>query len=242
MKDDWLWVLSAVESLLVAGLLLVAAWPLWQSISSSGPDGSLWPAAVAERMPPYISWDLGLAVAFCVGIYWLLQVLGWSRWAFGLAALLALLPQAPGIWVHSQLEWQRFAGVDISLAADQSPLLAISLFLSSLAGLAALYRAIGLRKLGSLLSSRGVEGPERDMVLVNEALCLAVMIAAAVILASLVVTGGTAFSRIEALPGWAPWAVLTIGGGAAMLFGAFVMLLFRGLDDEVSGPESPTSS
>ncbi len=228
----------AVESLLLAGLLLLAAWLLLASVSSAGQPESLWPEAWAERMPAYGSSEVMLSVFICVGLYGLLQFLGRSRLAFWLAALLALLPHAPGLWGHNQLEWQRFFGIDASFGAGHSLILTAGLFLMCLAGLIVLHRIIALRKLGLLLSTRRVEGAELDALLINEGLALAGMIASGLAVALLMVIAGVALGRSESLPGRVPWAIITIGGGASLLLIGFMALFLRGLDAN-AGAEPP---
>ena len=224
MRGSWFAVLATAESLLVAGLLLLAASRLWDSASS----GSLWPGALAEKLPPFASSELALAVALSVGSYWLLQLLGRSRAAFRMAALLSLLPHAPGIWAHNQIEWQRFVGPDASLGAGESLFLTGSAFLLCLVGLVVLYRAVALRQLGRRLTARRAEEADRNRVILGEALALAGMIAVSLLLAFLAALAGTALSGPGSSLGSLPWAVLAIGGGATVLLAGFLLLWFRG--------------
>lgn len=225
MRGSWVAVLAGAESLLVAGLLLLAAWRLWDS----APSGSLWPGAAAERLPPFASSELALAVVLSLGFYWLLQLLGRSWAAFRVAALLALLPHAPGIWAHNQLDWERFFGADTApLVAGQSLFFTGSTFLLCLVGLVVLYRVVTLRQLGRRLSARRVEEADHTRIVVGEALALAGMIAVSLLLAFAVAVAGTALAGSSSFLGGLPWAVLAIGGGATVLLAGFLLLWFRG--------------
>ena len=150
---------------------------------------------------------------------------------------MALLPHAPGIWAHNQLDWQRFFGADASLGAGHSLFLTVSMFLLCLVGLVVLYRAISLRQLGRQLSARRVEEADRNRVIVSEALALSGMIAVGLLLAFL---AGTALAGSGSSLGRLPWAVLIIGGGATVLFAGFLVLWFRGRG-VAGGPQPPSA-
>ena len=134
---------------------------------------------------------------------------------------------APLIWGHNQLELYRFFGLDASLEAVNSQLLDATLFLTSLVGLVALYRVIGLRKLDRQLSSQKIEYSDRNRIMLCEALMLLGLIAAGLLLAFLIVLVATVLARSDALLAWSPWTVLTLGGGATLLFALTLVLWFR---------------
>ena len=230
LSSGWLGVLLAAEAALLLCLLLLAAWPFsqWASSATTGA------ATLARSVPAYDTSDLMLGVFVCAVIYGLLQLLGRSNLAFWLAALLVLLPQAPGIWWHNSLQWQRFIGPAFQgngAQADggQPLIITTGLFLVCLAGLAVLHRAIALRKLGRLLTLRGVDGKARDQALLNETAVLIGVIVAGLALALLLTLAGSALGR----PGWlsdkTPWEIITIGGTASLLLIGFAVLYLRSI-------------
>ena len=199
--------LLAIELLLITGLSALAVYALW--------DFASWKALLVS------------AFALCVAIYLFLQFLGRSRMAFRVAAVLTVLPHAAGIWAHNSLEWYRFLGVETSFGTGRPQFWTAAMFMLALAGLVALYRVIGLRGMGRELSSRGVDGPDRRAVVLNEGITLAALIGAGLVLALITAQAGSVLGRIESMPDMLSSAVLPIGGGAAIIFAYCVTLWFR---------------
>ena len=228
VRAGWTAALVAAETSLLAGLLLLAAFALWDSVSSAALPGSLWPEAVVRRLPAFESSELALAVVLIIGLYWLMQASGRSRSAFWMVSPLAMLPHTPAIWDHNQLEWYRFFGVEASFGEGQSLFWTASMFVLCLVGLMLLHRVIGLRKLDQLLASRLIDPPERQRTIRNEAVMLVGMIVICLLLTLLAVRAGSTFGESVSALARVPWTVLTVGGGATALLAGFVVLWFRG--------------
>lgn len=219
---------AAAELLLLAGLLLLSAFVLWDSVSAGEVSTSSWLDPAARLFPAYISRELLLAVSLCIVVYWGLQVLGRSHIAFWLMALFVILPNALAIWDHNQIEWHQLLGLEALLGAERSQLWDTALFLVSLVGLVALYRTIGLRKLGHQMSLQGIEGPDRDRLMLYEGLMLFGLTSAGLLLAFLILLAATMLGRFDALLDWSSWAVVTIGAGATFLLAITLVFWFRG--------------
>ena len=219
--------LAAAESLLLAGLLLLSAYGLWGFLSTEAVQQYAWAEALSERFPGYASRELALAVPLCVAAYWGLHALGVNSLAFWLMALLIILPQGPAIWAHNQIEWFNFFGVEAGLEAADPQLRQATLFLASLVGLVALYRAIGLRRLDQQLASQNADDGDRRHIVLFEALMLVGVIAAGLSLAFLMVLAASALSRLDPLLDWSPWGVLSTGAAATVLLLLTLVLWFR---------------
>ena len=217
----------AVESLLLAGLLLLSAYGLWSFVSLEEVQQYAWVQAWAERFPAYGSRELALAVPTCVVLYWGLHVLGAGNLAFWSMALLVVLPQGLTIWPHNQFAWFNFFGIEAGLDAVHPELWQAALFLASLVGLVVLYRLIGLRKLDRQLESQRADEADRKQVVTFEALMMSGLVGAGLPLAFLMVVGANALGKVEPLVDWSPWGVLTIGAGATVLLILTLVLWFR---------------
>ena len=224
-------VLLAIEATLLVCLLLLASWLFSEWASPAGTSESSGMTGLTQKVPSFGTSDLMLGVFVCTGLYGLLQFFSRSNLAFWSVAFLALLPQAPGIWFHNNLQWQRFIGVEVSISDGQPLALTAALFLVCLAGLIALHRVIALRKLGRLLALRRVDRAERDRVLMSEGLTQAGVAAAGLMLALLLVTAGMALGRSEWMSAKVPWTVITIGGGASLLLVGFTVLFLRSIGE-----------
>ena len=226
MGRSWLRTLVASEVVVLVLLLLLAAWRFAAWSPSTGPseDGGLVERLAFVGMP-----DLLLVVFVSAIAYGLLQVARLSTLAFWALAALVILAHIPGIWAHNNLRWQRFCWLRGSRRwrafpfGDRCPVPD----LPCRAGV--LHRIIALRKLGRTLTVRRADDYERDMVLRNEGLTLAAVIvvglAAAIVLALI----GTALGQWEWLFGRLPWTLVTIGGGASLLFAGCIALYIRSI-------------
>ncbi len=228
--------LAAAESLLLAGLLLLSAYGLWDFLSTEVVQQSAWAEALAERFPDYASRELALAVPLCVAAYWGLHALGANSLVFWSMALLIILPQGPAIWAHNQIEWFNFFGVEAGLEVADPQLRQATLFLGSLVGLVALYRTISLRRLDQQLASQDADAADRRRIVLFEALMLGGLITAGLSLAFLMVLVANVLGRLDPLLDWSPWGVLSIGAAATVLLLLTVMLWFRSRE----GPDTLT--
>ena len=229
----------AAESLVLVGLFLLSSFALWTALSVEGLPKSSWIESLAGRLPEYASSELMLAILLCVGIYWALQLFGHAQTAFWLIALLILLLHAPAIWGHNQLHLYRLVGLDASLDAVNSQLLDTTLFLVSLVGLVALYRIIGLRKLGRQLASQRIEKSDRNRIMLCEALILLALIVGGLLLSFVIVLVAIVLGRSDALLVWSPWTVLSVGGGASLVFALTLVLWFRTRENVTASTDNP---
>ena len=240
MSSNWFAMLAAVEAALMLLLLLIAAWQFW--VWTSPPEVLTGPGAetMAAGMPAFGLSSLLAGVLFGAAAYGLLQVLGKSSLALWLVAVLALLPQGPGIWAHNKLGWEKFMGMETPVGDGNPLLVAGGLFLISLLGLVVLHRAIAMRRLGRLLERRRVDMAERDGIMRSESLVLGGILGVSLLLSVLLVAAGSGLSRAEWLTSAVPWTVVTIGGGASLLligFTALYLQSLRGQEERESGPE-----
>ena len=230
--------LAGAEAGTVLLLLLMAAWQFW---GWAAPPSELEAAAhesLGSRMPSFGSSEVMIALLMAAAAYTGLQLVGRSRVALWFMAALTLLPQAPGVWAHNNLAWERFTGASISVGEGHSIAVAGALFLASLVGLFFLHRVIALRRLDQLLATRRVDDLERTATLTNEGLSLSGIAGLAVLLSIVLVSAGTLLGQWESLTSIVPWTVVTIGGGATLLLIAFIALFLRG----VTGQEERESS
>ena len=101
------------------------------------------------------------------------------------------------------------------------------LFLLSLVGLAALYRAVGLRQLDRRMVLQGIDGVDRERVALFEAVMLAGLVTAALLLTLLLVALSALLGRYDGPLASSSWSVVTIGGGATVLLALSLALWFR---------------
>ena len=221
-------------------LLLVAAWQFWGWASPAGQLDAANPESMAARMPPFGGSQVILALLIAAGAYAALQFMGRSSLALWMAAVLTLAPQAPGVWAHNNLAWERFTGATTTIGDGHPEFLAGGLFVASLLGLFVLHRVIAMRTLGVLLADRRVDHPERIATLKNEGSSLTGILGLALLLALVLVGAGTVLGRSEWLTNMVPWTVVTVGGGASLLLIGFIALFLRGLmtqEGTESGPD-----
>ena len=228
------------EGALVLLLFLLAAWQFWGWAAPTGEFDAAAVDSLAHRMPSFGGAQVMPALLIAAGGYAALQLMGRSSLALWTVAVLTLVPQAPGVWANNNLAWEKFTGATTSIGEGHSALLAGGLFLASLLGLFVLHRVIAIRKLDRLLATRRVDDSERTTTLMNEGSSLAGIVGLALLLALVMVGGGTLLGRWEWLTTLVPWTVVTIGGGACLLLIAFIALFLRGLMTQ-EGDESATS-
>ncbi len=233
---------AATESLLLAGLLLPSALALRASVAAdlpaytplSGPLVRLFP--FVSLIPDHFLWELLPAVALCIVLYWSLQGLGRGQVAFWLMAALVLLPQVVFVWEHNRIDWLQL--FDLELVVEDERYLFVederylfwdtTLFLVSLVGLAALYRAIGLRQLDRRMLLQGIERADRDAAAKVEAVMLAGLVAAALLATLLMLALSALLGRFDGPLHESSWSVVTIGGGATILLALSLALWYRG--------------
>lgn len=196
---------AAAESALLLSLLALAALVFRSSITSE---------AILEMG----FWKTSAGIFVCFAVYWALQTLGRNLAAFWLIAALVILAQGLAIWPHNALEWSQFFGVEINVTEGRSVIRDTILLLVSLAGLMALNRIMGLRRLDRLLSTRQVGTVDRNRILLNEGLVLVGLAVCGAILAFLMVLIASSLGRHQDVLSLSPWSVMTVGGSAAVLF------------------------
>ena len=225
-------VLVATEAVLVVLLLLLTDWQFvgWASPPVEVNAGS--PDTLAARIPYFGMGSLMFGLAFLAVLYGVLQFAGRTQAGFLLFTVAILLPQGPGVWTHNNLEWGRLVGLGFPLGEGHPLLLTAGLFVASLVGLVVLHRVLAMRKLGEMLRGMRSNDGESDGILVAESKTLAGVVCVSLIVALLLVVGGSALGRANWLSEIVPWAVLTIGGGASLLLVGFTVLLLRGLNRE----------
>ena len=225
---------AATESLLLAGLLLPSVLALRASVAAdlpaytpfSGPLVRVLPAL--GLFPDHFLWELIPVVALCVVLYWALHGLGRGHVAFWLMAALVLLPQVVFVWEHNRIDWLQFFDVELVVEDDRSLIGDSALFLVSLVGLAALYRAIGLRQLDRRMLLQGIERVDRDTAAKFEAVMLAGLVAAALLATLLMLALSALLGRFDGPLQSSSWSVVTIGGGATILLALSLALWYRG--------------
>ena len=225
---------AATEYLLLAGLLLPSVLALRASVAAdlpaytplSGPLVGLFP--FVSLIPDHFLWELLPAVALCIVLYWALHGLGRGQVAFWLMAALVLLPQVVVIWEHNRIDWLQFFDMELVVEDDRSLIGDSALFLVSLVGLAALYRAIGLRQLDRRMLLQGIERVDRDTAAKFEAVMLAGLVAAALLGTLLMLALSALLGRFDGPLQGSSWSVVTIGGGATILLALSLALWYRG--------------
>ena len=225
---------AAIESLILAGLLLPPALALRASFAADVP-ASIVLSSPFVRLLPYVGllpdhflWDLLPAVGMCVVLYWALHGLGRGQVAFWLMASLALVPQVMLVWEHNRIDWIQLLELDLVVEDDGSVLRDTGMFLLSLVGLAALYRAIGLRQLDRRMLLQGIERADRDAAANLEGVMLAGLVAAALLATLLVLAFSSLLGRLDGPLHESSWSVVTIGGGATILLALSLALWYRG--------------
>ena len=217
---------AAAETLVLAGLLLLAGFVVWDAGPALGLPESRWLTWLTALFPGLFSLQVLAVVAVLMVAYWALQALGHTQLPFWLIAGLVILPHAVPVWGHNQLEWYELLDVRAELVGDRSLLRDAALLLAALAGVVALHRIIGLRALDRRMALQGIATPDRSRVLLFEGLLLAGLLAAGLSLALAAVLAATLLGRYDNLLEASTWAVAATGAAAALLL-ALTLLLWR---------------
>ena len=220
---------------MLSGLLLLGVYVLWDTGYVLEVRAPSWVERVAGLMPFSIPFSIPLqpvlAVSLGLTAYWTLQALGRDRIAFWLMALAATLPHSMAVWSHNRIGWYELLGLQAELAGDRSIYWDTTLFVACLVGLVALHRTVGMKRLQRWMLLRGVERLDRHRVILYESTMLVGLVVAGLLLAGLMVFVAAVLSRYDELLEGAPLAIVTIGGGAAILLALSLLLWFRGWQD-----------
>ena len=225
---------AAAESLLLSGLLLLGAYVLWDMGFVLHVQAPSWMERADALLLFSVPWQPLSVVAFGLALYWGLRALGRDRIAFWLVALAAVLPHAAPAWSHNRIGWHELLEIQEELVGGRSAYLDMTLFVACLVGLVALHRIVGMKALGRRMLSRGVGAVDKRLVMRYEGLMLVGLIAAGLLLAGLMVALAAVLSRYDGLLEGSPLAVVTLGGGAALLLALTLLLWFRGRRDAPS--------
>lgn len=217
---------AAAETLLLAGLLLLAGFVVWDSGPALGLPEDRWLTWLTGLFPGLFSLQVLALVALLLVAYWTLQVLGHGQLSFWLMAGLVILPHAVPVWGHNQLAWYELLGLQAELVGERSLLYDAALLLAGLAGVVTLHRITGLRALDRRMAMQGVGSVDRGRVLKSEALLLAGLLSAGLSLAVGVVLVAAILGRYDEILAGSTWAVGAVGAGAALLL-ALTLLLWR---------------
>ena len=171
---------AVAETLLLASLLLLGSYMAWDASLALGLPEPSW---LATSSPWLIVMEVLLAVVLLVAAYWALQALGYNQLSFWLIAGLTILPHSVTAWGHNQLKWYELFGLRLELIGERFLVWDAALFLAALAGLIALYRLMGLRNLERRMALQGISESDKRHILQYEALLLAGLIAAGLLLA-----------------------------------------------------------
>ena len=217
---------AAAETLLLASLLFLAGFVVWDAGPALGLSEPRWLTWLTDLFPGLFSVQVIVAVAALTVAYWALQALGHTQLPFWIMAGLVILPHAVPVWGHNQLEWYELLGVQTELIGERLLLRDAALLLASLAGIVTLHRIIGLRTLDRRMALQGIATADRSRVLLFEGLLFAGLLAAGLALALASVFVATVLARYDELLEGSTWAVGATGVGAALLL-ALMLLLWR---------------
>lgn len=216
----------AAETVLLAGLLLLAAFVVWDGFPALGLPDSRWLTWLTGLIPGFVSLEALLLVAILIAGYWTLQTLGHNQLSFWVIVGLVVLPHAVPVWGHNQLTWYELVGVQAELVGERSLLRDAALFLASLAGVVTLHRVIGLRAFRQRMALQGIAAADRHSVLQYEGLLLAGLIVVGLLLALSAVLVAALLGRYDEYLAGTTWGVAAVGGGAGALL-ALTLLLWR---------------
>ena len=217
-----------MESLLLAGLLMLSAFTLADLLAAGGLLASPEPGLATKLIPEDFLREMLPTVALCVALYWAIHISGLRQAAFWLVALFVVAPQILATMSHNQIEWHRILDLDIRVGEGRSTVWDAVLLLVSMVGLGALYRAMGLRQLNRNLLRRGIDRGDRDRAVLLEGVMLGGLVAAALVLTLLMMALAVLLGRFAALLEWSSWSVLVMSGGATVLLALSLALWFRG--------------
>lgn len=220
--------LLIVESMLLACLLFVAGFALWETLGTALGMDRVWHSLVEMRQSGNQDFVLFLLVVLAVcglpmAVYWTLQFFRMTRLSFWIVTLAALAPQMPAALSHNRLDWPSFWSVPW-FTTGLSELTVALIFLASLAMLVALHRIGELRRLRSRLASLRLDRREQERVVSSELLVLTALVGGVLALTAGLFAAGAFISRAEVVFDLPPWGVLTIGTAAILLVAAALSL------------------
>ncbi len=227
--------LAVAEAALIATLTIAALLIVSSSAQYADPERTQWPAFVVQLAPNPISWAAVFIVGGAAAAYLVLRIANTGRFPFWAITALLMAAHIPDLWAHNRIDWHGFFGRYIYFSEPLPVLASAAIFLFTVAGLVALHRIIQLGAQAREMESRGVNSEERDAVIRNEAVSIAVIIVVSLALASVTVLIGAAVGRADTVSGLGPWTVVTVGIAATLLLAGFLLFLYRGLS---GGPES----
>jgi hypothetical protein len=223
--------LMVLESLLLACLLLLAGYVFWETLGAVwGLDG-VWQDLVEERASDksgLLLFLLVLFAIFCVpiSIYWALQFWGMTRASFWIVTLATMVPQIPAVISYNRLDWPTFWTGPL-FTTSLSQLVVASLFLASLALMAALHRTGELRRLRARLASLRLDQSEQQRAIISEQLVLVGLIGTTLTLTVALMCTGLAVAQLKDLLALPPWTVFTVGAAASLVLAAALALWLR---------------
>ena len=216
---------TVAESLLLAGLLLLASYVAWDALPALGLQQPSWLATSV----PWLVVEVLLAVLLLIAAYWALHSLGYNQLSFWLMAGLTILPHSVTAWGHNQLKWYELFGLRLELIGERFLFWDAALFLTALAGLITLYRLIGVRKLGRQMVLQGIAKSDRRQILQYETLLLAGLLSAGLCYwrssRSLLAAVLGQYNEFMAV---SPWAAGSIGVTVGLLLALALLIWHRG--------------
>ena len=185
---------AVAETLLLASLLLLGSYVAWDASLALGLPEPNW---LATSSPWLIVMEVLVAVLLLVAAYWALQALGYNQLSFWLMTGLTILPHSVTAWGHNQLKWYELFGLRLELIGERFLFWDAALFLAVLAGLIALYRLMGLRNLERRMALQGISASDKRQILQYEALLLAGLLAAGLLLTLFMIFVATVIGRFD---------------------------------------------
>ena len=219
---------AAAETVLLAGLLLLAAFVVWDGYPALGLPESRWLTRLTGLFPGLVSLEALLVVTLLIAGYWTLQTLGHNQLSFWLIAGLVVLPPR-----GARLGPQPAHVVTNSSVCKPSSLVSAHSFAtprcSSRAwqGVVTLHRVIGLRAFRQRMALQGIAAADRHSVLQYEGLLLAGLLVVGLSLALFAVLVATLLGRYDEFLVGTTWGVAVVGGGAGALLALTLLLWHR---------------
>ena len=223
--------LLVLESLLLACLLLLAGYVFWETLGVVLGLDRMWKELVEERVSDKSDLVLFLIVLFAIfclpiAIYLALQFWGMTRASFWIVTLATMVPQIPAVISYNRLDWPTFWTGPL-FTTSLSQLVVASLFLASLALLAALHRTGELRRLRARLAALRLDQSEQQRAIISEQLVLVGLIGTALTLTVALMYTGLAVAQLKDLMMLPPWTVFTVGGAASLVLAGALALWLR---------------
>lgn len=226
--------LAVTEAALLVALTAAALWILSGSVQHADLERTQWPTFVVEFAPELNSRASAFIIGGVAGAYVVLRIVNTGHFPFWVLTALLMAVHIPDLWTHNRIDWHGFFGRSMYFSEPLPVLASAAVFLLTLAGLVTLRRIIQLRAQARGMESRGVDSVERDTVIRNETVSIAVVMAASLVLTSVIVLIGASVGRAEIVSGLVPWTVAVIGVAATLLLAGFLLLLYGGLSGGAS--------